>query len=123
MKKKILILLMLLIFLKMAHILLFSTWEEFYRTYSPDKQYSVFASKYFYEYLIPHFIGQSGDASGRVYLYDEVSKKVINKAKIKMIGMTTEIVWEEEIAYFKGDDYPTILNPWRLPRKIKLSKK
>lgn len=96
-----------------------STNGVFYKVYSPDKQYSVYAAKYNYENFSMVFPGHSGDASGKVYLYDEVEKKVINSASIAMVWMTGEIQWEKDMAYFKGDNYPTILEPWKLPRPIR----
>ena len=72
-------------------------------------------------HLFRHFPGnQSGDASGKIYLYDEVTKKVINSSSIPMISMTNEIHWTANSAYFKADIYPNISNPWRLPRPVKM---
>jgi hypothetical protein len=92
---------------------------EYYRVYSPDKQYSVYASKNIYENFLPAMPGQSGDASGKVYLYDEIEKKVINSGDIPMISLVGDIEWTETEAYFKSDFYPNAANTWKLPRKLK----
>ncbi len=93
---------------------------EYYRTYSPDKQYSVFAQKYNYENFLPGMLGGGGDARGRLVLYDEIEKKIIDKGEIIMLSLTPEIQWEENHAYYIGEEnYPNILRPWTLPRKIK----
>lgn len=99
---------------------LFSTSGELYRTYSPDKQYSVFAAKYNYEAFVMRMPGGGSDASGKVFLYDEIEKKIIASGSISMVGLTGEIEWTEDEAYFKGGVYPNITNPWKLPRKVKL---
>jgi hypothetical protein len=91
----------------------------YYRVYSPDEQYSVYASKYIYENFLPAMPGQSGDASGKVFLYDEIEKKVINSGDIPMVSMTSEIEWAETEAYFKSDFYPNADNTWKLPRPLK----
>jgi len=101
-----------------GYVTLFSTSGEYYRTYSPDRQYSVYASKYYYERFMPRMPGQSGDAAGKVFLYDEVEKRVINSATIPILWMTEAIVWDQDNAYFKGTYYPYAGNPWRLPRPI-----
>jgi len=101
-----------------GYLTLFSTSGKYYQTYSPDKQYSVYASKYYYERFMPRMPGQSGDAAGKVYLYDEVENKIINNATIPILWMTESIVWEEDKAYFKGTDYPHAGKPWSLPRPL-----
>jgi hypothetical protein len=94
------------------------TSGEYYRIYSPDKQYSVYASKNFYENFLPAMPGQSGDASGKVFLYDEIEKKVINSGNIPMISLVGDIMWTETEAYFASDFYPSPTNAWKLPRKL-----
>jgi hypothetical protein len=91
---------------------------KYYRVYSPDRQYSVYASKYLYESFLPAMPGQSGDASGKVYLHDEIENKVINSGYIPMISLVGDIEWTETEAYFKSDFYPTVTDAWQLPRKL-----
>ena len=100
-----------------AYFVLFATSGEYYRTYSPDKQFSVYASKYAYERYMPYMAGHAGDAAGKVYLYDELEKKVIASARIPIMWMTEGIIWEEGKAYFKDLDYPSADNPWILPER------
>jgi hypothetical protein len=90
----------------------------YYKVYSPDKQYSAYASKHIYENFLPAMLGQSGDASGKVYLYDEIEKKVINSGNIPMISLVADVVWAETEAYFKSDFYPNASDAWQLPRKL-----
>jgi hypothetical protein len=77
------------------------TTGEYYRIYSPDQQYSVYASKKIYEIFLPAMPGQSGDASGKVFLYDEIEKKVINSGKIPMVSMTSDIEYLEIASVFE----------------------
>ncbi len=100
-------------------VFLMSTSGEYYRTYSPDKQYSVYASKNNWELFSMRMSDDNGDASGKVFLYDEIEKKIINQAKIPMISLTRDLLWADSIAYYKREnDYPNITNPWKLPRSI-----
>lgn len=100
-----------------VYCVLFSTRGEYYRTYSPNGQFSVYASPYFYERHMPRMPGQAGDAAGRVYLYDELEKKVIANAPIPILWMTEGIIWEDGKAFFKDSDYPSENNPWVLPAR------
>ena len=98
------------------YLYLHTTSGEYYRTYSLDKQYSVYGAKYFYENFMPRFPGQSGDASGKVYLYDEIENKVIGSGEIPMLWMVPDVIFTENEAYYKGGDWIR----WKLPRKILL---
>lgn len=115
-------LLFLFVLLAIIAIWLLRLGDESYRTYSPDKQYSVYAKRYSWERFVTRFPGGGGDASGIVFLYDEVQKKVIGKAKISMVSNTSSIEWSGNKAYFVGDDYPSIVDPWKLPRPISSSR-
>ena len=122
MKKHFLRVLTLVVFMIAGGIvlILFKTSGKYYQTFSPDRQYSVYASKYFYENFLPKMPGGSGDASGKVFLYDEVEKKVINSASIAIMWTVGDIEWDKNNAYFIGEEYPNILEPWHLPRPIKM---
>ena len=95
-----------------------STSGEYYRTYSPDKQYSVYASKYNWAYFSFSMPGGGGDASGKVFLYDEVTKRTLYSAPIAMLWMVDGIKWTDSTAYFVGETHPNVLDPWKLPRPI-----
>lgn len=100
-----------------AYVYFTGTSGEIYRKiYSPDGQYSVYALKYRYGQYIPVFPGQGSDAPGKIYLYDEVEKKVLASGHIPMVWMLGDIEWSEDRAYFKGDSEID----WRLPRKVKM---
>lgn len=103
-----------------AVVLMFSTSGKYYQTFSPDRQYSVYASTYFYERFLLKMPGGSGDASGKAYLYDEIKHQLINSASVAIMWTITDIQWEDNKAYFIGEDAPTISNPWLLPRPIKM---
>jgi hypothetical protein len=97
----------------------YSTSGTYYKTYSPDRQYSVYAEKYNWEMLNAVMPGGGGDHSGKLFLYDEVKKKVIGKAETQMISRAGDIMWGTTTAYYVGDEYPTIINPWKLPRPVR----
>ena len=50
------------------------TEGKYYRRYSPDGQYSIYASRYKYFNIQLPFIKFS-DAGGKIYLYDELENK------------------------------------------------
>ena len=117
--KKIKIFLLIVLVLGIGFIIyLKSTSGEYYKTFSPDNQYSVYASQYNWENFINRFPSGGSDASGVVYLYDEIEDKIINKAHIGMLWLTPEINWTKNTAYFTGDEHPNIIKPWKLPRPI-----
>ncbi len=115
---KIILFLCLIVLIGLTYLFFNYTTGEYYRIYSPDKQYSVYASKNFYENFLSAMPGQSGDASGKVFLYDEIEKKVINSGTIPMISLTGDIEWAETEAYFASDFYPSATDAWKLPRKL-----
>ena len=95
-----------------------STHGEYYKTFSPDNQYSVYASQYNWEKFIIRMPCGGSVASGVIYLYDEIEDKIINNAHIDLLWLTPEINWTKNTAYFIGDEYPNIMEPWKLPRPI-----
>lgn len=119
--KKVIISIIAFLLLSVTGILIFmyTTHGEYYRTYSPDSQYSVYASKYRWNTYMPAMPGQGGDGSGKVYLFDEKEKKILHHAHIPMISMTEGIIWESDSAFFKGPNKPNLLDPWILPRPVK----
>lgn len=109
----------LIIILFAIFAFLFSSTGEMYRTYSPDGQYSVYASKKIYMKFMAVMPGSSGDSPGTVTLYDEIEKEIIGTGNIEMINLTPEINWRTNQAYYKGP----IGTSWKLPRPIQNSKK
>lgn len=109
---------LLLLALFFAYLFFFVPFGESRRTYSPDGQYSVYASTYIYDAFIPRMPGGGSDKEAVVYLYDEIEKKVINKGHVAMLWLTPEIEWDKEVAYYKGEDVPNAAEPWELPRPI-----
>ncbi|WP_036153802.1 hypothetical protein [Maribacter forsetii] len=93
---------------------LFSTITEgeYYRLYSPDGQYSVYASRDKYFNFIAPF-EKFSDAGGRIHVYDELENKPIGSSSIDMISNINELFWSEEELYSKGS-----MNSIQLPRKI-----
>lgn len=109
-----------LLFIVIALVWFFnSTSGEYGRKYSPDNQYSVYSSSYHSNIFRMAMPGQGGDQKGKLFLYDEIEKKVIATGEIVMISLTGDIQWEKNSAYYIGDDYPNSLNYWELPREIK----
>lgn len=109
----------LLAFLMFLGFALVALEGPFYRTYSPDKQYSVFAARHVYQSLIPAMPGGGSDSPARLFLYDEVNERVIARGSIRMMWMTPEIRWGEHSAYYVGENRPSITEPWILPRSIR----
>ncbi len=92
-KTKIQILIFTLIVIGIYQLFNITDDTIYYKFYSPDKQYSAYAKKFsYYRYLKLSFPGsRSSDAPGKVYVYDEINKKVISTAKISMIGNMNEM--------------------------------
>jgi len=73
-----------------------STKGEYYSVLSPDGQYRVYSSAYNYERYLPIPFIKYGDKSGRVYLYDEVEKELIDSASIEMISLGVDVIWRKD---------------------------
>ncbi len=116
--KKIGCLLFLLIPIFLCYVIFFVPFGQSRRTYSPDGQYSVYASTYIYDAFIPRMPGGGSDKQAVVFLYDEIEKKVIAKGYVPMLWLVPEIEWAKEMAYYKGEDIPNAAEPWILPRPI-----
>lgn len=81
----------------------------YYKSYSPDGQYSRYASKYKYFYFHFPFNGKS---AGKVYVYDELTNKLVGSSSLTMISNIYKTDWNEESLTQKG--HFSI----KLPRKI-----
>ncbi len=88
------------------------TEGEYYRRYSPDGQYSIYASKNKYFNLEIPFV-KFGDSAGKINLYDELENKLIGSSSIDMISNINELFWSENELCSKGN-----MNNIKLPRKI-----
>ena len=95
------------------------TEGEYYRTYSPDGQYSVYSAAYNFELYLPIPFHKYSDMSGQVYLYDEVEKKIIDSGYIEMTSLAVDVRWEEDRTHFIGGDFLS----FDLPREIDFSEK
>ncbi len=88
------------------------TEGEYYKSYSPDGQYSIYASRSKYFNLNLPFT-KFGDASGKVHLYDELEDRLITSCSVKMISHVDDhFFWSEDELYMKAKIYI------KLPRKI-----
>ncbi len=87
---------------------------------SPDNKYEVYGKPYLYTYLFSMAPGDGSSKPGKVFLYDNLTKQIIDDGEIDFISELKDIEWTENTAYFKQEKEPNILNPWILPRKIKL---
>jgi len=78
---------------------------EYCREYSPDNQYSVYIRPYKRDFMmdVVKFPFQKyGDRSGKIFLYDEIEKKIITSAHVDMIGFV-DVEWTKDRVYTKGD--------------------
>jgi hypothetical protein len=96
-----------------------STKGEYYSVMSPNGQYRVYASAYNYELYLPIPFRRYGDMSGRVYLYDEVAKKIIDSAPIEMTSLALDVRWRKDEAYFIGGDFIS----FKLPHEINVKER
>ena len=74
--------------------LLRQTEGVYYKSYSPDGQYSKHASRDTYFNFDFPFV-KFGDAGGRVHLYDELENKFVGSASLDMISNIDEMDWNE----------------------------
>lgn len=93
--------------------ILFSTSGHYFGFLSPDHQFSIYSSKYNYEYLLGT---EHSYASGKVFLYDQIENKIIAEKKISIISGTQDAQWSEESVSLRCEGLPS----FKLPRKIKL---
>ncbi len=61
------------------------TEGEYYKSYSPDGQYSIYASRNKYFNFNFPFV-KFGDAGGKVHLYDELENRLITSCSVEMIS-------------------------------------
>ncbi|MFK7797757.1 MAG: hypothetical protein AB8E82_09895 [Aureispira sp.] len=97
-------------------IWLSSTGGLYRKNYSPDRQFSVSAAAYNYEMFVFRSPGDGGSASGKVFLYDEIEQKTIASGEISSVGLTGDVRWSKQKAYYIGDYMPS----FALPRPIRL---
>ncbi|SNR16426.1 hypothetical protein [Tenacibaculum jejuense] len=88
------------------------TEGKYYKSYSPDGQYSIYASRNkFFNFNFP--FAKFGDAAGKIHLYDELKEKLITSRSVEMISLVDDhFFWSEEELYMKARMYI------KLPRKI-----
>ena len=88
------------------------TEGEYYRSYSPDGQYSIYASKNkYFNFKFP--FAKFGDSGGKIHLYDELENKEIQTESIEMISYVKDhFFWSEKELYAKAKIYI------KLPREI-----
>lgn len=99
-----------------AYFVLHIPIGEVHRQYRADKAYSVYGSTYLYASL---FMSKETDQAGKIYLYDELEKRIIYSCEVDAVSLTNEIVWENNLAYFKDNTTGITANsPWVLARPI-----
>ena len=87
---------------------------------SPDNQYGVYGKPYLYTYFLSMAPGDGNSKRGKVYLFDNLTKEIIEEAEIDAISNVIDIEWTEKTAYFKQTQKPNSLEPWNLPNRVKL---
>lgn len=78
---------------------------EYSRDYSPDGQYSVYIKPYKHDFMmdvVKFPFQKSADRSGKIFLYDEIEKRIITSAHVDMVGFV-DIEWLEDKVYTKGE--------------------
>jgi hypothetical protein len=86
------------------------------KSYSPDRQYSVYGKIFFLDQFIPMSPGSGSDGRISVYLYDEIDKKILCKTRAIEQNIK-EIRWTDSTtALLPGADGLEIC---KLPRAIK----
>lgn len=88
------------------------TEGEYYRSHSPDGQYSIYASRDKYFNLNIPF-SKFSDAGGKIHLYDELNNELVSSSSISMISNIDNLSWTEKELYSKGQ-----MSNIKLPRKI-----
>ncbi|MBJ2175842.1 hypothetical protein JBL43_16430 [Aureibaculum sp. A20] len=109
-KLKIIVVILVLVFIA-AIIFLRQTSGIYYKSYSPDGQYSCYAAvsnSFSYDGPFSKF----GDQSGKVFVYDEIEKKIVGSAPVEMISSVEYSEWDETSLSSRGG-YSI-----ELPRKI-----
>lgn len=101
----------LLVLVLCAVYFLKQTAGVYYKTYSPDGQYSRYASAYKYLNFGP-FANKLGDSYGRVYVYDELKNKIVDSAPVTFLSVINQTDWNEASLIHRGGF------SIELPRKI-----
>lgn len=87
------------------------TTGVYYKSYSPDGQYSRYASVYkYFNYTIP--FEKIADKPGRIYVFDEIENELVGSTSIAMISEIEDTEWNEKSLSARGGFSIT------LPRKI-----
>jgi len=96
--------------------------DKIYTRTSPDNQFTIYAKKYVYSSLvpIPAMPGRSGDASGRIFLYDNKRAIELGCVHTPMLIWALDAEWGiDKVTFQRGPDAIEI----KLPRKVDLNYK
>ncbi|NRD20050.1 hypothetical protein HNV08_08315 [Winogradskyella eckloniae] len=98
-----------------------STAHTSQKIYSPDKQYSVYATTYMYSKLFcAVFSYMDCWHSGKIYLYDEIEEKVLETVFTEVTENYTTVNWlTKDMVSFENIDIKLPNDFWYLPRPIK----
>ncbi|WP_117884502.1 hypothetical protein [Aureibaculum luteum] len=108
-KLKIIVVTLVVVIITTIYFLI-QTSGVYYKSYSPDGQYSRYASVNTYFYNAP--FSKFSDQSGKVFVYDEIEKKIVGYAPVEMISSVEYSEWDETSLSSRGG-YSI-----ELPRKI-----
>ena len=108
-KLKIIVVTLVVVIITTIYFLI-QTSGVYYKSYSPDGQYSRYASVNTYFYNAP--FSKFSDLSGKVFVYDEIEKNIVGAAPVEMISSVEYSEWDETSLSARGGF------SIELPRKI-----
>ena len=116
-KRKSLIVVIIFILLT---LFMFSEAQTSNKIYSPDKQYSVYAKTYMYSEILCVFSYMDCWHNGKIYLYDEIEKKVLESVFTEVTETYESVNWlSKDMVSFKNIDIKIPNDFWYLPRPLK----
>ena len=108
-KLKIIVVTLVVVIITTVYFLI-QTSGVYYKSYSPDGQYSRYASVNIYFYNAP--FSKFTDQSGKVFVYDEIEKNIVGAAPVEMMSSVEYSEWDETSLSARGGF------SIELPRKI-----
>lgn len=116
-------LIIVLSFLILLTIFLFSKRATSEKIFIGQNEYSVYSKSYFYAELLCAFSFFDCERAGVIYLYDEIEEEVIESVCTNRVGAIKSLKWHEssKTIYFTANDIDIKNSEWILPRSLKKS--